>query len=79
MPVPAKTSASFGASIRWPAASWRSRSRWTKSGPALTTVISVSAGDSAGQVPGHVGPGVSGAEDDDAVLHVRLLSVRWLP
>ncbi|MFD1544941.1 hypothetical protein [Nonomuraea guangzhouensis] len=42
----AKTSASFGASISWPAATWGSRIRWTKSGTALTTVISVSFGDS---------------------------------
>lgn len=75
--MPAKTSASWGASISWPAASWCSRSRWTKSASALTKVISVSAGDSRrAKGPGHVGPGIAGAEDDDAVLHVLLLSVR---
>lgn len=32
----------------------------------------------AGEIPGDEGSGVAGAEDDDAVLHVSLLSVRLL-
>ncbi len=40
--------------------------------------LGVRRGQPAGQVPGHVGPGIAGAEDDDAVLHVLLLSVRLL-
>jgi hypothetical protein len=40
--------------------------------------LGVGRGQPAGQGPGHVGPGVAGAEDDDAVLHEVLLSVRSL-
>lgn len=38
--------------------------------------VGIRRGQSTGQGPGHVGPGIAGADDDDAVLHVSLLSVR---
>ena len=40
--------------------------------------LDVGRGQPAGEGPGRVGPGIAGAEDDDAVLHVRIPSVRLL-
>lgn len=41
--------------------------------------LGVRRGQPTGQGPGHVGPGIAGTEDDDAVLHELLLSARLLP